>query len=119
MLKRWPGIDGKRLAVVGYSFGASAVLNAIGRLKAARCFVLIAPSLSSARDEKAGRDRRPRLFVVGQRDGLVPSVQLQRALDDMRSPANLFEVTGADHGLVGHEMSVARRVTEFLKDNLK
>ena len=48
LLKRWPGIDGKRLAVVGYSFGASAVLNAIGRLKAARCFALIAPSLSSA-----------------------------------------------------------------------
>ena len=119
LLKRWPGLDGKRLAVVGYSFGASAVLNAIGRLKAARCFALIAPSLSSARAKKTGRDKRPRLFVVGQRDGLVPSVELQRALDDMRSPANLYEVPGADHGLVGHEMSVARRVIEFVNDNLK
>ena len=37
----------------------------------------------------------------------------------MRSPANLYEVPGADHGLVGHEMSVARRVIEFVNDNLK
>ena len=119
MLRRWPGIDGKRLGVAGYSFGASMVLSSISRLKASRCFALIAPSVSSACGEKAGRDRRPRLFVVGQRDGLVPSVQLQRALDDMRSPANLFEVPGADHGLVGHETAVARRVIEFVKDNLK
>ena len=118
MLKRWPGIDGKRLGVAGYSFGASVALNSISRLKPARCFAFIAPSISSASGEKAGRDRRPRLFIVGQRDGLVPSVELQRSLDDMRSPANLFEVPGADHGLVGHETSVARRVIDFMKDNL-
>ena len=119
VLRRWPGLDSKRLAVAGYSFGASVVLNTMGKLKAVRCFALIAPSISSASGEKAGRDKRPRLFVVGQRDGLVPSVELQRSLDGMRSPANLFEVPGADHGLVGHEMAVARRVIEFVKDSLK
>ena len=119
VLRRWPGLDGKRIAVAGYSFGASVALNAIGRLKAARCFALIAPSISSASGEKAGRDKRPRLFIVGQRDGLVPSVELQRSLDGMRSPANLFEVPGADHGLVGYETHVARRVIEFVKDNLE
>ena len=118
MLKRWPGIDRKRLAVAGYSFGASIVLDGLRHLKAAQCFALVAPTISSAKGERAGRDRRPRLFIVGQRDGLVPSVELQRALDGMKSPAQLFEVPGADHGLLGHETTVAEKVAEFVKDNL-
>ena len=118
VLKRWPGIDGKRLAVAGYSFGASVVLDGLRDLKAARCFALVAPTISSVRGERAGRDRRPRLFIVGQKDGLVPSVELQRALDGMKSPAQLFEVQDADHGLLGHESTVAEKVVSFVKDDL-
>ena len=118
VLRRWPGIDGKRIAVAGYSFGASVVLDGFKHCKTAKCFAFVAPTISSAKSEAAGRDRRSRLFIVGQRDGLVPSVELQRVLDDMKSPAQLFEVPEADHGLAGSENIVARRVAEFIKQNL-
>ena len=66
VLRRWPGIDGKRLAVAGYSFGAAVILDGLKLCKPAQSFALIAPPVSSVRRSRIGRDRRPRLFVRGQ-----------------------------------------------------
>ena len=117
VLRRWPDIDPKRLALVGYSFGASVVLDGLRHCKAARSLVLIAPPISSVQGSRILKDQRPKLFLVGQRDRIVPSVELQRVLDEVRQPMEFSEVAGTDHGLSGHEDEVAERVVAFVSDN--
>ena len=114
VLRRWPEIDPKRLALVGYSFGASVLLDGLGHCKSARSLAFIAPPISSVRGSRIRKDSRPKLFLVGQRDRIVPSVQLQRALDEVRQPMHFSELHGADHGLIGHEEAVADCVVDFL-----
>ena len=113
MLGRWPDVDGRRLGLVGYSFGASVVLAGMRQYKAARGLVFIAPPVSSLEGSRVRKDKRPKLFIVGQMDGVVSSPELQREIDAVRAPVQFTEVEGADHGLGAHEEDVARRVVEF------
>lgn len=112
--RRWPGIDGKRIALAGYSFGAGAILRGLRHFKRAQSLILIAPPLSSLEGSRIVKDKRPKLFIVGQNDRLVSSVELQRALDGVREPLQFREIAGADHGLVGHEREVAAEVARFI-----
>ena len=118
VLRRWPGIDRKRLALVGYSFGGSVVLGGLRQYKDARSLVLIAPPISSVQSSRIRSDGRPKLFLSGGRDRIVPSAQLQRALDDVRSPVRFSEVGVADHSLLGQEQVVAERVVAFVVETL-
>jgi alpha/beta superfamily hydrolase len=106
------------MAAVGYSFGAGVLLGGVRKVKASKAFVFIAPPLSAVRDSALSKDKRPKLFIAGQRDGVVPSVDLQRALDDVRQPVEFHEVPEANHGLAGHEIEVAERVADFLAAEL-
>ncbi len=118
VLRRWPGMDRGRLALAGYSFGASVVLGGIQGYRAARCLVFIAPPLSAVRESRVKGDKRPKLFVVGSNDRIAPSQELQRAIDEMAQPVQFREVLGADHSLRGHEDAVAEQVAEFLEGTL-
>ncbi len=117
-LKNFPGIDKNRVGIAGYSFGASVVLRSIPKLKSAKAFSLIAPPLASVKDPAIQKDKRAKLFVVGQDDRVVPSTDLQRLLDDFDRSVQFTEVPGADHRLNGHEQAVAERVVEFMMENL-
>ena len=118
VMKRWPDVDGKRLALVAHSFSAGVALKGLKQTKAAGSLVLIAPPISSLQGSRARRDKRPKLFIVGQNDKISPTAELQRILDEMADPVNFAEIPGADHGLIGHEVRVADRVAEFLAESL-
>ena len=45
---------------------------------------------------------------------VVPSVQLQHALDEIRPPVQFVELADADHALIGREQAAADEVSEFL-----
>ena len=119
MVRRWPGIDGKRIALAGYSFGAGVILRNLRRFKTARSLALIAPPLSSIGNSRIVKDKRPKLFIVGQNDRLVSSVELQRALDGVREPLQFREIAGADHGLIGHEREVGEQIAVFMEETLQ
>ena len=118
VLRRWRGIDRRRLALAGYSFGASMVLRGLKLYRAAGSLVLVAPPLSSLRGSPVFKDGRPKLFVVGRKDKLVSSAELQRELDGIRGEVRFSEIEGADHSFGGHEGGVAERVAEFLSETL-
>ncbi len=118
VLKRWPGMDRKSIALVGYSFGASVVLGGLRSYKAARSLILIAPPISSVRNSRIASDKRPKLFLVGQQDRISPPVELQRALDDVRQPLQFSEIPTADHSLVSHEREVAEKIVAFVMGNM-
>ena len=118
ILKLLPGADRKRLALVGYSFGASVILDGLRRFKSAASLVLIAPPISSLRKSSIVNDKRPKLFMVGQQDRVVPSGDLQRLLDEVRPPVQFTEIPGTDHSLRAHEQEVSDRALAFLLETL-
>ena len=116
IMRRWPGVDGKRIALAGYSFGAGVILRGLRHFRAAKSLVLIAPPLSSIGESRIARDKRPKLFVAGQDDRLVSSVELQRVLDGVREPIQFREIAGGDHSLSGVEWEAADAVAEFARN---
>ena len=83
VMKRWPGVDGKRLALVAYSFSAGVALKGLKQTRDARSLVLIAPPISSLHSPRVRGDRRSKLFIVGRNDKISPTGELQRVLDEM------------------------------------
>ena len=119
IMRRWQGVDGKRMALCGYSFGAGAILRGLRQFKTARALALIAPPLSTAAESRIVKDKRPKLFLVGNHDRLVSSVELQRTLDGVREPVQFREIEGCDHSLAGREWEVADEVVAFVKHSLQ
>ena len=117
VIRRWPGMDRKRLAVAGYSFGASVIAKGLKRFKHARSLVFIAPPVAAVANSAIAKDGRPKLFVAGQHDRIAVPVELQRVLDNARA-VQFAEIAGADHSLREHEQEVADRVVEFVTDTL-
>lgn len=118
LLKGWRGIDSKRLAMVGYSFGAQVVIQGLRHFKEARAMVLISPPLPSLKGAGAGlavgMDRRPRLFMAGDKDRLANVETLRARVAAFSQQADLVVVPDADHSWRGHETELARQVTDFL-----
>lgn len=118
-MRRWPGIDRKRLALVGYSLGAALILRQLKRCKAAKSLALIAPPPSAVTASPIKRDKRPKLFIAGQNDRVAPPLALQRALDDVRQPVQFRELPAADHSLSGSEAHAAELTADFLAATLR
>ncbi len=117
-MRRWPGVNGGRVAVAGYSFGAGVAIAAIGRLRAVRSFAAIAPPVSSVRSLADSKMNRATLFVAGSHDRIAAPLELQRQLDRIKGPVSFAELPGADHSLAGREGEAAGLVAKFLADTL-
>ena len=113
LARNWPGIDKKRVALVGYSFGAGVILRGLRNYKNAASLTLIAPPISAVQESCIRGDKRPKLFMVGQNDRIVDSAELQRALDEVREPVQFREIPETDHSLRGHEQEIADRTVQF------
>ncbi|HJO80776.1 MAG TPA: alpha/beta hydrolase [SAR202 cluster bacterium] len=113
-IRRWPGIDGRRVAIAGYSLGAAIILDNLKRLKQARAIVVVAPTVESLKNPKFAGDERPRLVVAGQNDKVAPSLAIQRELDSASQPLRFAEMLDADHSMRGHESMVGDLVAEFV-----
>ena len=118
MLKAWPATDKARLGLVGYSFGAAMIFTAMRSCKASRAFVLISPPLAALDGPEIIQDKRPKLFIVGDRDRLVPATSLAGKLDSLQCSVDLKVVAGADHSWRNHEAEAANETASFLVSHL-
>ena len=118
LLKNWPVTDRNRVGVVGYSFGANVILDSYKNCKSVQAFALIAPSISSVKNTSITNDKRPSMFITGQRDKISPPIILKQELDSSSYGTKMFEIPHADHGLAGAESVVAKKVIGFLKDTI-
>ena len=114
LMKVWPGVDGRRLGLVGYSFGASMIAVGLSRYKQAKGFVMISPPPNSLENPGIGKDKRPKLFIVGDRDRLTPHSALKERAEALPGSEGLSTVPGADHSWRGYEGEAAREATRFL-----
>lgn len=118
VLRAWPGVDKSRLGLAGYSFGASMVLAGISRYKAAKALALISPPVAAVSDPAIGKDKRPKLFIIGDKDSLVPHGALKEKVESYQRSPEVLLVPGADHSWRGHEEEMSQHVVTFLVEVL-
>ena len=114
LFRGWSGINARRLALVGYSFGAQVILRGLRTFKRTQALALVSPPLSSFAHSSVATDRRPRLFLVGESDQLVGAGSLQEQVAAFSAPSTLEVIPDVDHAWRGHEEEVAERVARFL-----
>ena len=119
LMRGWPGVKKGSVGLAGYSFGASMVLSDLSRYKGAKSFLLVSPPLASLNNKDIAKDQRPKQFIVGDKDRLVPYPALKEKIDSLDGPADLLCVPGADHSWLGREAEVARRAVDFFAETLQ
>lgn len=119
LLEQWPGVNRRRLGLVGYSFGASMVLTALASYRTARAFAIISPPLASLGHSGLGKDKRAKLFIVGDKDRVVPHLALEEKIGALSGAHELWVVPGADHTWRGYEQDVALRTARFFSGTLR
>ncbi len=118
-LKGWPGVDGERLGLVGYSFGNGVILGSAELQQEPRAFAFVSPSLQALQGSCLKGDARPKFLITGDMDRLAPSPEFQPTLESFDHPFDWRVVERADHFWVGREHEVAGPVTAFLGEHLK
>jgi len=110
-LRSTPGVDKKRMAIVGYSYGAMVGLAAGMLTPGIAALVGISPPVAAFRMEFISRIDIPLLVITGDEDVFCPLNKLRPMLP---SGAKLDLVKGADHLYRGYESEAGRLVISFL-----
>ena len=119
LMKAWPGVDGRRLGLAGYSFSTSVIMGSASLQKKAKAIALVSPSLRALESTPLKKDGRPIMIITGDLDNLVQSGQLQPCLDSFAHPPACHIVAGADHFWQGYENQMSLPVEQFFLENLK
>ena len=118
VLGKLPGVDGKRLGLVGYSFGAVVSLVGLGGYGRIKAMALVSPPLRAFEGLKESKSGVPKLVISGDRDQVVNSESLQEAVAANLEGAELRIIPGANHVWAGLESSAADEVARFLAPHL-
>ena len=119
LLRNWPEVRRNRYGLIGYSAGAAAILRGLNGLKRARAISLVSPPLSALNKTRIGEDKRPRQVLIGTDDRIVDPAKLEAAIENMKRPAELQVIPGADHTVHGKEREVAAAVGLFMGMQLR
>ncbi|HYP38906.1 MAG TPA: alpha/beta fold hydrolase [Chloroflexia bacterium] len=112
------GVDERRLALVGHSFGARISLAYLAahpgeeRVRGVACIGLPV----AWRDlSHLGQWPHPKLFVTGERDDFSPPEELAEYVAGLPEPANQVILKRTGHFFEGREHDLAAVVTEFMR----
>jgi len=108
-----PGVDPKRVSLVGYSFGAWVCLNQAQQDPRVAAVALVGLPAQYCDASQLQRFYRPKFFVTGAADQIAPVAPLRTLVDQLPEPKALEIVAGADHLWWNHEHRVARLVARF------
>ena len=118
-LKAWPGVDGDRLGLAGYSFGNGVILGSADLQKEPCVFAFISPSLQALQGSCMKEDARPKFLITGEMDRLAPSPECKPTLDSFAHPFEYQVIDRADHFWVGREPELSEQVAKFFCEHLK
>lgn len=108
------GFPVRRLAVVGYSFGAYVGSRGGCREDGVRDLVLIAPPFPNHDFSFLSDCRKRKLILAGDDDFVFPEKDFTVQAAFVADPEVVLVMPGADHFFMGRDEEVARRVGEFL-----
>lgn len=108
-----PNIDQKRIGLAGYSFGASVALPVAIQDGRVKLLALVSPPLADSGWEQLKGYTKPKFFIVGDNDFVIPQQQFWQQVKDIPEPKQYEIISGADHFWAGFEEEVAQKVTQF------
>jgi uncharacterized protein len=108
-----PAVDGGRIGLAGYSFGALVALSAVD--ERVRGVAAVSPPL--AMQDLSGRELRcPSLFVFGGKDAIAPADRLADVASALVGEHRAIVVPGADHFWWGQEDVLVKEVVVFFRE---
>jgi len=113
-LRELPEVDGARVALAGYSFGAAIALQAVDE----RLNAFIAVSLPTTMPLKDVRVACPALFISGDEDEYSDAGELTRLVRGLGSKAELKLLPGLGHFWFGVERDLQAIISPFLRAHL-
>ena len=113
-----PKIDGSRLGIIGYSFGAWMALESSLRTNLIKSLVSIACPQNKFAQYGTVQITQPKLLILGDRDHDFTLGQFKFLANRMSEPKRTEVVTGADHFFREHSNLVGKLSCEFIKETL-
>ncbi|MDQ6695725.1 MAG: alpha/beta fold hydrolase [Chloroflexota bacterium] len=115
------GVDNRRMALVGHSFGARISLAYLAAHPEAGLGAVVCIGLPVAwRDLRyLGQWPHPKLFVTGERDDFCPPNKLAEYAATLPEPKTVVTLRDTGHFFEEREANLAALVTEFLKKVLE
>ena len=113
-----PKIDGSRLGIIGYSFGAWMALESALRTNLIKSLVSIACPQNKFAQYGTVQITQPKLLILGDRDHDFTLGQFKFLANRMSEPKRTEVVTGADHFFKEHRDLVGKLSCEFIKETL-
>jgi len=114
-----PNIDPKRIGLAGYSFGAGVVAEVAAEDGRVNLLALISPALSDSGWQRLQGYSKPKLFLSGSVDSVIPPEHIEHQIRDVPEPKQYEVISGADHFWWEYEAEVAQRVTQFVATGFK
>jgi len=110
-LSSFDAVDGSRIGLAGYSFGAVVSLMAASQASEVKALALVSPPVSffPFGSEQLSSYEKPKFVICGTVDPFVPYRDLQQLL----KPAELEGVDGADHFWFREYRRVGESVASF------
>lgn len=125
MLREWPGVDGQRLGIVGYSYGASIALRAAAQQpEGVRAVVAVSPILDIPligipTEGRLSNVNVPVRFLIGGDDGLTTPEKLGAWIDGIgRDDVTAMALEGADRAWQTSRPALAAATAEFLSQTM-
>ena len=112
------GADADRIGLVGYSYGAAMVLRYAPNDERVKAIATISPAMTPIGSDPILKYDKPKYFISGERDGVVPLNKFQYLVDKVAEPKSYRIAAGVDHFWAGHEDVMADDVASFLVKTL-
>jgi len=124
-LRTHPHVDGRRIALVGYSFGGSVALAAALQADPAALVTISAALRPPAADPNFVSDvlryiRCPTYIIHGRDDPFISFDEAESIHAQLHTPEKYLRlIRGADHFYTGRQQTVISMVVDFLKEKLR
>jgi alpha/beta superfamily hydrolase len=113
-----PEVDGNRVGLAGYSFGATVVLPVACAEDRVRALTLVSLPPGPEQISQLKSCTKPKLLICGNNDTVVPLEQAQLMNIEAAEPKQFEIISGAEHLWWGYELVLAKKVAGFFKQML-
>jgi len=110
------GVDGERVGLCGYSFGAVVAIEAAAKTGQVKALALVSPILSPGSPLETYE--KPKLLMWGSEDLALPADDLDALMEKLPDPKLYEVVSGADHFWWGREDRIGRAAAGFFSTEL-
>ncbi len=113
-----PEVDGDRVGLLGYSFGAAVALSVACADERVKAVALISPPLEPSQVSLLKNCAKPKLIICGTDDFVVPPSQVELLKREVAEPEQFEVISGADHFWWGYERKIAEMASTFFSATL-